>query len=298
MSLSGIHTVSFYDNNMIDDGDPHVQQVNDIKSGQGEIIIGNPIEGVNLDAGGANVYSGFENHLELAVYDMAVQEQLEYWMKQGRKINMVGAGEQNAIMWHSDTRVKVLPRQFPMFGNKNYLNVEMHRSGGNPAIRQGVNLLDMAVKIRGYETGWQDSDNDDLADGYEESNGSVAISFIDQVQTLETINASSRLEYLFTFPITGIPVTISSLITEFHPEGTNQIGIIFRDKTSSVISSLADTAALNPERSTLSAYTANNSYILTAAPLRHPTSDIETTGQAKMKNPALRLDGSDEYVNY
>jgi hypothetical protein len=208
MALSGLHKISFFDDN--DDGSKFsggdtptagtVVQCNDISENDGDITVNAPIED-NRTPDDQIVYSGDRSELELAVYDDSVLAQLKAWDKADRRIQCVGAGFGKNLQWYEPVIPSVLGRNFFPAGGRTITRVKLQKVGGEHKIYQKTNLL--------AYLGWEDADSDGVVDNYTTSPTTNTnfnnVSFNYEISD----TATQKVEVDIVFPISGIALTQS-----------------------------------------------------------------------------------------
>ena len=296
MGLSGLHTLSFYDNNdggnFFSGGNTPTAgtavQINDIKDDEGEIVVGKPFA-ENKRPNGEIVFSGTENHLEVAVYEDNIVSQIKQWQKMqledmtspGLPIQCVGAGFGENLQWYEPTKVRILPKNFLAPGNRNFRIIKMDFEGGEADIYQNINLLAFL--------GWKDADNDGLADGYGVFNSDNE-TFVTGGQKIEETSSNSTLGLFvdLKFPISNIKLTLSSFLQlPYDGDGDDRIIIDSRDFSNSLISS--NDVITNNDLNSIGLPMPSNSYFARVQPLA--VNQIATNGKTRVSNPALTTNG-------
>jgi len=155
----------------------------------------------------------------------------------------------------------------------------------------GINLLHGAVIWDGFASGWQDSDANDLADGY--TANATPVSFTSDVQT---INSSGfvGMNKIFNYPLSSISLALSATAVSFHPEdGRISMTIKIQDFNDTVLSDSGESTGTVGRFSRITS-TPAGSYAVNNVVLR--PNGPGSSGDIAASFPALRTDGSDEYI--
>lgn len=161
------------------------------------------------DALGRELFAGDESVFEFACYDTDGNTQLQAWAAADTEVELVSAGLQENVLWYEPATIKVIKPFSFATKNRNYTRVRIFKSGGAHKVWRGVNLLDGAVKIQGFETGWQDSNSNGLADGYG-SSGLKSTSFETGLQkTIQNPSGYQSITLSVTFPVDNIQLSLS-----------------------------------------------------------------------------------------
>jgi len=289
MSISGLRKASWYNpdtgtvvqaNNLAEDGEFYTRAIEDPD---------------DQTPTGESPYAGDESYCELMVFDMSLLPQLQAWEETDTRISMVAAGVQQNIQWYERDLLSVKPVYPVAAGRRNHINVTMERTGhGAHDIYGHVNLL---AHLGTTADPWTDEDGDDLAKGYSLANTSDR-SFFDSKQYYASKNngLSSVLQNdsLLVFPIEGVSITLSTEIIDLHSEN-NQIKIRLRSFQGSTISVSTDSFD-SKGRKKISKSLTNGAYQIRT--VIHKASNSTVEDGVETSNPALRVDGSDQYVSY
>lgn len=251
---------------------------------------------------GGTVAVGDFSELEVEFSDVGNKSQLETWQTGDTPISFVAAGEQAAIQWYETdviTELEEVPN-FSEHGNVNRLRVRMVREGhGIHDIHKNTNLLRAANHQVGstfLNDSWQDSDGDNVADGYSSTSASNE-SFSGNEQSFDT-NASGNtcdVRVEIELPVSQIDITLSSNLTQLHSSEDDRIAIVTKDFSGSQLSVPA-TKVSSTGRKSLTHTTDSSIY---SVQLRtHQVLSPTSTETVKHKLPALRLDGGTTHVNY
>ena len=290
MSISGLRKASWYNP---DTGT--VVQANDLAE-DGEFYTRAIEDPDDQTATGEAPYAGDESYCELMIFDMSLLPQLKAWKENDVRVSMVAAGVQQNIQWYErDLLYKVKPVYPVAAGRRNHINVVMQRTGhGAHDIYGNVNLL--------AHLGWADEDNDDLADGYELQDGMSAKNFgtdgngNEDVQSVETGEKFAEMYAPLIFPVSNLRLTLSVEITQLHNDGEQQLAIQQLDYNGGN-TTIKDGPYTSKGRKSLEvdidsfAYTLLN-FILATGGAVGSLDDIHG------RYPAIRVDGSDQYVSY
>ena len=165
----------------------------------------------------------------------------------------------------------------------------------NPAIWAGVNLLWGAVVLDGYKTGWQDDDNNGMADGYlsdevinnQFNNNELSV----EKNGSQTAYVSKKIIY----PVNKITITISVNISKPFDTGTTRLRTEVQSYNSSSIIINSDSYR-GQDRERVNEIINNSIYYID---VRIITESSALTGDtAKVKYPSMRTDGELDYKNH
>lgn len=303
MAMSGIHTISLFDNNddytRLGANSPTagtVVQINNILDNQGSIKVANPLAGPKTSRN-EEKYAGDESALEIWTTDDTVLSQIQDWMKadngRGRRIQCVGAGFQENLLWQEPTRVRILPKNYLAPGNLTARIIRLDFAGGQNKIGMSVNLLDLAVKLAtGNSSGWSDvNPNNNVADGYISSLINPSFTEAEQISDFNSSINNTSLDLAIIFPIANIELTISEYTLELT-DGTNSIRILQYDYNGNLIYNEGLNLTLI-QRNYFSTELSSGVYKITARVCHNLSS---SSGKRACKYPALRTDGSSDYI--
>jgi len=290
MSITGAKAASFFDNGDTA-GSPTegtVVQLNNIAQNSELFINGQAEE----DWLGNEQYAGDEAFLDIAFYDTAGVDQLISWMKSRTLLQFVLAGLQQNVLWYEPRTIKVVKPFGFATKKRNFTKVQMRASGGPVKVWTGINLLHGAVILDGFASGWQDSNADNLADGFALLSG-TAVSFLSGIQT---VNGSGipLITKNIHYPISQLSLTISNTAETLHPQDNEfSMKVIFKDHSDVQLSEFTAVTSVTGRlsksgSSPAGAYTIENKIIWPAG--------TTTAGDIASSFPALRTDGSDEYI--
>lgn len=252
---------------------------------------------------GANVSAGDMSEVEIVFTDVAGRSQLDTWKSNDTPVSLVAAGEASAIQWYETDIISELEEQ-PVYDEHATLNrvrLRMVREGhGTHKIYHGTNLLRVANHQVGstyLNDSWQDSDNDGVADGYNEIAGGSNLSFSSNEQSIDT-PSSGFVDFQTTdnlqFPIDGIALKLSINYTQVHSSDPVRVRLEEEDFGGSTLST-SDNSTSSTGRLSTSLTTSSNVYDLLPKVMWAGFSSTETI---KAEDPALRLDSSDQYAEY
>lgn len=135
---------------------------------------------------GNMAYAGDESVYEFTAIGDGIDAaftQLETWMKADTAVRMATYGVEACILWYEDSKVSVTKTVFHQVGQRNGIKVKISAKGGEHSIFTGKNILYAYLK-------WIDDNEDEIADGYAESQTDVT-SFDNSVQTIVALGSSS-----------------------------------------------------------------------------------------------------------
>ncbi len=291
-SISGIQAISIFDREAGSATEGTVVQKNRIVSNQGEAILQNML--TEEDAQGFELHAADESMFEFACYDTDGDDQLEAWAKTDKLVELVSAGLQENVLWYEPATIKIVKPFSFATKNRNYRRIKIQKSGGLHKCLKGINLLDMAVKLKGFETGWQDSNADDLADGYTYS--TLTRLFENGVQQLTAGENTRTMMQDFAFPISGIEIySNTNVLSQTANKDLFQAKVISRSFADAILSESQlnlNVGNTNHISSETPAQVFNLQYLL----LVRATAGNQFT--AELNDLTYRVDPSYEYVNY
>lgn len=241
------------------------------------------------DPSGGSPYVGDLSELEVETWDFAGRSQLETWSKNNTRIAVVAIGVQGNVQWYNRDRVSISASPKSERGQANTFVISMRRRGqGEHNIYDNVNLLQFK--------GWEDADSDNVPDDYA-ANSLSSMAFTGGV--FEAFGSTSTSSYLsggLPMPVAGVTVTLSVDVVQLHADGDTRIRIIERDFAGSTLST-STTTATSTGRVKTSLTTSPNVYDILVRPVLLDNVTSQTT-KVRVKDPAFRIDGSDQYVNH
>lgn len=268
-------------------------QINDlVTDNEDDTFFEGPIaldDGQHDSTGG--LYTGGErNTLRLTFKDDGtVYDQLKTWYDAGTRLSAVCLGRNKNVQWYETDRLSVLKPvtlQGRVQGHADVYVLEMVREDESPDIHSDVNLL--------AKHGWEDSDSDNVADGYTFDGGQTSTSFSGGVQSASDDATYTDLVTTIDFPIEGATLTMSTNYTALHGSATNAVLVRTEDSSGTVLTT-TDNNVGSTGRHTAEITTPANTHTIRVMPMR--LKSVSASGTASVKNPALRVDGSDEYIS-
>lgn len=163
----------------------------------------------------------------------------------------------------------------------------------NAAIGRGQNLLYAYAKTQGRDSAWQDSDSDNLADGYTEVGTITTKTFTSGVQTIEGSTGAIAIQKVVPFPVTGVTLTSSMLWNTVGAYSENQ-RLTFRNFAGSSLDSNQENVSATG-RASQSLLSPSNTYDVLVQYLR-----VDSIGGATSvsgQDPAVRLNSLTDYVD-
>lgn len=290
MSIAGIKACSFFDDTPGSPTEGVVVQFNRVT--EDSQCYTNGI--AEKDFAGHAIHAGDESLLDIGVMDYdGKMDQMRAWMRAGTKLKFVAAGVQANILWYEPCEITLQePTKFAT-GSRNVVRVKMMAEGGQHKIWKGVNIVYGLVITEGYATGWQDSNGNGLADGYGTNMANVTFTLGNQQNghRLSTEPASGLITKTLPFPISGIQFTQSLNVTDL-PDMNFETRLRIKDYANLDLVSDSETMALG-RGSVQVTSPANTYYILCDQVFLAGT--VNSTNFS-YQDPALRVDGSDEYI--
>lgn len=288
--LSGIIAVSFYN-----PATGTVVQI-DEEYLSGEVSFEKQeVEPDQKDPTGGWPYVAEECVFEVPIYDFAGFAQLAEWARNDTRISAVAAGVQSSVQWHERDRITVT--KDPLVSEKGGVQaytVTMRRTAPHPEIYNHVNLL--------AHLGWSDTDGDGQADGYNIiADGSSFNESIGQQVVVRADGGRSNVvvKRRIPWPLSGVEVTLSGYWQKRFSSGyTEYLVRQLAYSPDSIQQIQGDTRTIESrrEREKLTVETVPQVYHLEMQIIRG--GDFSSSDQAKIRDPALRTDGSGEYANY
>lgn len=286
--VHGFRRGSFFDPTTAD-----VVQTNHLQAG-GCSFVQEALDTGEADPTGGAYFGGDRSVLEWTFFDPdgTLYEQLRQWYEDETRISFVAEGLSRNVQWYERDRIdqcrRVDIQGSISEGRADGVYVRIVRTGhGSHDIHSNVNIVS--------HIGWADEDGDGVADGY--SSDGDSLNFTNGVQALTEsgsgLTVDGAISRRIPFPIAGATLLGSAEMIQLHGDGDNFIFLQVRDFS---INSLLDASRLYNEsgRRSVEAMTPPNTFYLDLVPLR--LQQVDAQGTAKIKDPALRTDDSDEYI--
>ncbi|MEQ9091782.1 MAG: hypothetical protein RIE52_11870 [Balneola sp.] len=199
--------------------------------------------------------------------------------------------------WNEDSRViidsekiEVDPESEDVFPYT--LTVRVISNSAN--IYRGKNLHYVNARTNGRDSAWQDSNADNLADGYTEVGTITSKTFASGSQTIEGSTGSIAIQKVMVFPVSGIELT-SSFDWQTISAYTNNQRLTYRSFAgASLDSNQSNVSGIGVNGHSLTS--PSNTYDILVQYLR-----VDSIGGATSvsgKDPAIRLNESEVYVDY
>ena len=244
------------------------------------------------------VYGGMTHTLAVNFFDSgAPMTQLRAWMNADTPVKAVAIGPQAALLWYEPVVLSVnRGRNVNKRDGLNLNSLEMIFPGETSAIQSGINLADLAVKAAGFALGWGGAGAGDVADGYTEFNA-IADPWSAGVQgfSWNSTGTTSAIRLEFEFPIAGAVFTGRSQLTATSGTGTRVIQIQSLNYAGTATATgSTEFEALGIESATLTTPAAT--YKVRFDPVF--MSGLSGANTAAFRDPGLRLDGNDVYINH
>ena len=205
------------------------------------------------------------------------------------------AGGQN-VLWKRRSYVNITRSASKKDGLQGYdVQLKCTTPVVNPGIWMGVNLLWGAVVLDGYKTGWQDDDNNGMADGYlsdevinnQFNNNELSV----EKNGSQTAYVSKKIIY----PVNKITITISVNISKPFDTGTTRLRTEVQSYNSNSIIINSDSYR-GQDRERVNEIMNNSIYYMD---IRIITESFAQTGDtAKVKYPSMRTDGISQWANH
>jgi hypothetical protein len=170
----------------------------------------------------------------------------------------------------------------------------MRRTAPHPEIYQQVNLL--------AHSGWSDADGDGQADGYSiQADNSVFDGSLGEEgeQAVSRVDGGESYIYVRTqvqWPLSGVEMELSTFYQKRFSSGKTEFLVRQLSYDDDVIQDKIREIDAGQERKEFTFGTLPQAFTLSLYILRGY--DFSESVQAKIRDPALRIDGSGEYANY
>jgi len=248
------------------------------------------------DPEGNPYFGGFRSEIEFAGVDLDDHSQADTYMADNTLVKAVGVTPDLVLQWYHADRVLARHALSPAESALVQGRYVMQRAAGDQSdhdVYLGRNGL---VHLAPENGGWADTDSDGTPDGYTELalvntafSAGVYEAGVDPV-----LGGNGRLKVQIPFPVDNVELTFSVEVAQLHDDGDTAIGVQTRDASKSIISGYFKTLQSTGRKSVT--FTADaGTYFLDVQPLEI-TNASNDNQKAKIKNPALRVDGSDQYV--
>ena len=248
------------------------------------------------DPTGGAYYAGDVSTLRIRFKDStgSLFSQLETWKNDGTRISAVVAGKHKNVQWYERDRISVLkpvPIQGRVRGQADLYDIELRRTGhGTHNIHGNTNLLDYL--------GWKDENSDNTPDNY--TTGLASSSGLDFSSGVfsffgDTGGGAQFISKMVVFPIEGLTFTISTDVQQLHDDGNTLQAMYGKDFSGTNLVVNDSTVIAQTGRASIEITTPANLYKVNAYPVL--VSGVTTlNSKLQVADPALRLDGSDQYV--
>ena len=235
-------------------------------------------------------FTGYRSELSLASADVEGVPQAETWMTGYTPVKLVGIGADYFIQWYDASRLRIreaMPIDEARITRGEYMMVK----DGGDRDSHGVYLSRNGLThLNPTEGGWGDQDGDDVPDGYTLSGGSAAYS---AGEFSLTTNVGPVLRTTLPFPIQNATVTLSVEFTSLHSSGDHFIWLRTQDGSGTGIRGVL-TNVTSTGRASVSMTLDENTHFLVVEPVN--LTNVTASGTVTIKDPCLRVDGSDQYV--
>jgi len=249
------------------------------------------------DPEGVPYIGGMASEIAFGGLDQSPKSQAETWSFNQTPVQMVAVTPDLFIQWYSAQRLLT-----DQSIDVTQVNLEagmymMTREGGDHTSHNVYVSRNGLLYLAPTSGGWDDSDSSGVADGYTTAdlNGTAFSSAVQEFY-VDTGDGSGSLYVDVPFPVDNVEVTLSAEHTQIHDDGDQAIRIEALDGSKSLIgSNFSDVGVSSTGRKHADLTTPSGTYYLRCYPAR-VTSVSANTSKAKVKNPALRVDGSSTYV--
>lgn len=252
------------------------------------------------DANGQPYFAGYDSSMTLVSADLTDITQLEAWLTANERIRAVAIGFQRNVQWYEDDRILSQTEFGDGPGEIDVVSASMSRmsDAASHAIYGNVNLLQFA--------GWRGSDEDSngVPDEYT-NDGFTGVDFTDadgdgteeQFEGFAPTGGGEASLYKdVVLPIPGAPLTLSALFNQLHDDGTTYIEVQTLDFADSVLQTETETVSATG-RASVSVTTHADTYKVRCKVVKVDSASANTS-KAEVADPALRVDGSEVFVQY
>lgn len=171
----------------------------------------------------------------------------------------------------------------------------------NASIGRGTNLLYAYAKANGRASAWQDSDANNIADGFAFSTAPDSSAFASGEQSA-TFSSGTNIRFVvasestgIVFPIAGITLTGFADFVETHDNTDESITARYRDNSGSSLSSASETVSAPGVQGVTRLSPASTYYISFEF---FTLTSVSGSDAIILKDPGIRLNGSEVYVDY
>jgi hypothetical protein len=202
--------------------------------------------------------------------------------------NLVVAEMDGFVLWYEDSDVNIISQEAYVDPNNGGFPYVIRMTSYGTAIARGTNLLYAYNKTQGFASAWQDSDSDNIPDGYDVVS-LESTTFSNNI--FNAVNTNANLSFIakrIDFPITGINITLSS--TNTLNTGNANLIITARNFSDSLL--LSVNTVISTAINSVVLNTVSNTFTIRILLLSESANfDVDVS------NPAIRLNGSTEYVD-
>lgn len=249
----------------------------------------------DTDTDGATIFAGFRSEVGLASADVSGVTQVETWMTDFSDVELVGITPDHLVQWYNPSRLTGTEMLDTTETNLAEHEVSMVQDGGDQQSHDVYITRNGLLFLAPENGGWADTDSSGVADGYTATD-LTGTAFTSGVQEfyVDTGDGSGSINATLPFPIDGVTVTLSANHTQIHDDGSQAIRIEALDSSGSQID-FTDKSVSSTGRKFAELTTPSDTYELKVYPARVTGVSANTT-KAKVKDPALRVDGGTSYV--
>jgi len=242
-------------------------------------------------------FSGYQSELSLASADVEGVDQAETWMTGYTPVKLVGIGAGYFIQWYDASRLRIreaMPIDEARITRGEYM---MTKDGGD---REGHGVYlsrNGLTHINPTDGGWADNDNDDIPDGYS-TDGTKSEAFTNGVyEAFVDTSVSSDLGVgpsgNIPFPVGGAELTFSAEFVQLHDDGDTSLKLVTLDASETAINFATPNVTSTGRFSFTRTIDENTHFIRLRIEVSNATAE---NAKLKVKDPCLRVDGSDQYV--
>ncbi len=294
MIISGIQKISLFDNDSASSTFGAIVQKNRILGNRGEGVFKSPL--IEEDSAGLDMHNGDESFFEFECIDTVGNSQLRAWANEEKEVMMVVAGLEESVLWYEPATVTIVePKSFTV-GSRNTTKIRISKKGGLHKIWCGINILDGAVKVEGFESGWQDSDSNGLADGYNNSNLKSVVFSSGIQQAVQNASGYQSITKSLLFPIAGIQLSLSMNYTRLDNDVRHYLKTVTH--TSTLLQIINATYSSTGHTSSLTIGTSPGTFQISLDIFGTPAAGATEDAQVHGKDAVLRVGNSNQYLNY
>jgi len=236
--------------------------------------------------------------VEFHTPEMAGASQLQTWADNDTPIQMVAVGPAQILQWHNKKRLQTNPSEAAAAGPAETARLHLQSTDAPDSHHVYWSRNALFYNNWNQEVGFLDIDSDSIPDGYTYSSGALSGEAVnggvyEAHGPTDGTTAERGDELLMPLP-NAQTWTLSVEVTQLHADGDTAIALLALDSTGSVVAS-QETVASSTGRISAEITAPDTTYELRAVVLRVKNASSQTS-KAKVKEPALRVDGATSYV--